>query len=215
MCFSVIRCEDLIKSYPILWLLFLFGKKSLNRYHQILLAYSLCIFVYLIYSFLFVNFHNTGTHACAVYNQISMKHRSRSRENNDVYDEQKRNVNTTNTMATRNNSSFVLRVTIGISVCLVTLFAVLVKYLPNDTCGSFVFCLFVENNSLFIVNLPTLNQTYPIHPPLITGSTRRYRIAVITDRDTDSKSTKDKDTWIAHMHYGYFTFDYVSVLLFV
>lgn len=46
------------------------------------------------------------------------------------------------------------------------------------------------------------NHTYPLSPPERTPSGVRYRIAVIADLDTNSRSTKD-NTWFSYMHRGH------------
>lgn len=46
------------------------------------------------------------------------------------------------------------------------------------------------------------NSTYPLSPPERTPHGVRYRIAVIADLDTASRSSKDQ-TWFSHMKRGY------------
>uniref|UniRef100_UPI0037E82C24 soluble calcium-activated nucleotidase 1b isoform X1 n=1 Tax=Semicossyphus pulcher TaxID=241346 RepID=UPI0037E82C24 len=48
------------------------------------------------------------------------------------------------------------------------------------------------------------NDTYPLSPPQKTSHGIRYRIAVIADLDTASRSSKDQ-TWISYMKRGYLT----------
>jgi soluble calcium-activated nucleotidase 1 len=52
---------------------------------------------------------------------------------------------------------------------------------------------------------PKYNDTYPLSPPEKTADGTRFKIGVITDLDTDSKSDKDKDTWLSYMKIGYLT----------
>lgn len=49
------------------------------------------------------------------------------------------------------------------------------------------------------------NSTYPLTPPVYFSSNRttKFRIAVITDLDTASKSESDKDTWFSYIKYGH------------
>ncbi|XP_043940924.1 soluble calcium-activated nucleotidase 1 [Protopterus annectens] len=58
------------------------------------------------------------------------------------------------------------------------------------------------------------NDTYPLSPPQKTTEGVRYRIGVISDLDTDSKSRKEH-TWFSYMKKGYLTLsdsgDQVSV----
>ncbi|XP_060797005.1 soluble calcium-activated nucleotidase 1b isoform X1 [Neoarius graeffei] len=46
------------------------------------------------------------------------------------------------------------------------------------------------------------NHTYPLSPPEHTANGVRYRIAVIADLDTNSRSTKDS-TWFSYMQRGH------------
>ncbi|CAN9509922.1 unnamed protein product [Ophioblennius macclurei] len=48
------------------------------------------------------------------------------------------------------------------------------------------------------------NNTYPLSPPLKTRRGTRYRIGVIADLDTASRSAK-KQTWFSYMKRGYLT----------
>ncbi|XP_068177053.1 soluble calcium-activated nucleotidase 1b [Antennarius striatus] len=48
------------------------------------------------------------------------------------------------------------------------------------------------------------NDTYPISPPEKTRHGIRYRIGVIADLDTESRSSKD-ETWFSYMKRGYVT----------
>ena len=49
------------------------------------------------------------------------------------------------------------------------------------------------------------NALYPLTVPAGTSQGTRFRIGAITDLDTDSKSSSDKNTWVAHMLKGYLT----------
>lgn len=49
---------------------------------------------------------------------------------------------------------------------------------------------------------PHYNDTYPLSPPEHTPQGTRYRIGVIADLDTDSRSEK-KMTWISYMRRGH------------
>lgn len=48
------------------------------------------------------------------------------------------------------------------------------------------------------------NDTYPLSPPEKTWDGIRYRIGVISDLDTESKSSKDQ-TWFSYLKRGYLT----------
>lgn len=47
------------------------------------------------------------------------------------------------------------------------------------------------------------NYTYPLTKPLITSSFHSYRIGLIADLDTNSKSDKEKNTWFSYFKKGY------------
>lgn len=51
-------------------------------------------------------------------------------------------------------------------------------------------------------NLPKYNDTYPLSPPEHTPQGTRYRIGVIADLDTSSRSDQ-KMTWFSYMRRGY------------
>ncbi len=52
---------------------------------------------------------------------------------------------------------------------------------------------------------PDYNSTYPLTKPTITAEGTKFRIGVITDLDTESKSKAEKDTWLSYMRKGYLT----------
>ena len=52
--------------------------------------------------------------------------------------------------------------------------------------------------------LAEYNSTYPLSKPVIKHSSTKYRIAVIADLDTDSKS-KEKAIWFSYLKYGHLT----------
>ena len=52
---------------------------------------------------------------------------------------------------------------------------------------------------------PEYNSTYPLSPPEYTTDGIKYRIAVITDLDHDSKSKDEKNTWLSFMRIGHLT----------
>lgn len=59
------------------------------------------------------------------------------------------------------------------------------------------------------------NSTYPLTLPTITPKGIRYRIAIISDLDTDSKDKQKNYTWISYFRKGYLTIEpvkkYVSI----
>lgn len=54
---------------------------------------------------------------------------------------------------------------------------------------------------------PKYNNTYPLSHPTTTSEGIRFRIAVITDLDTNSKLTDQKNTWISYFQKGYLTYN--------
>ncbi|KAI0239732.1 Soluble calcium-activated nucleotidase 1 [Lamellibrachia satsuma] len=58
------------------------------------------------------------------------------------------------------------------------------------------------------VNLfPAYNATYPLSVAQATTEGLRYRIAVVADLDTDSKSPTKPNLWFSYLKKGYLTFD--------
>lgn len=60
------------------------------------------------------------------------------------------------------------------------------------------------------------NATYPLTPPYKTPLGLRFRIAIISDLDQDSKSKTETNQWISYLKKGYLTYNpmssYVSVI---
>ncbi|CAH1795244.1 unnamed protein product [Owenia fusiformis] len=54
---------------------------------------------------------------------------------------------------------------------------------------------------------PDYNHTYPLTAPRVTPEGTEFRIGIITDLDTDSRVSKDKNTWISYLRYGSLTHD--------
>ena len=53
---------------------------------------------------------------------------------------------------------------------------------------------------------PDYNTTYPLtKPTVLANGATKFRIAVISDPDTESKSQTEKNTWISYMRKGYLT----------
>lgn len=50
------------------------------------------------------------------------------------------------------------------------------------------------------------NNTYPLSTPIRTGSTRTFRIGMVTDLDTNSKSTTEPHTWYSYFKKGYLSY---------
>ncbi|KAG8230886.1 hypothetical protein J437_LFUL002917 [Ladona fulva] len=54
------------------------------------------------------------------------------------------------------------------------------------------------------------NSTYPLTPPLKSRMGFKYRIAVISDLDTGSKSETEENTWISYFQKGFLTWNPIS-----
>uniref|UniRef100_A0A1L8DXM0 Apyrase n=1 Tax=Nyssomyia neivai TaxID=330878 RepID=A0A1L8DXM0_9DIPT len=50
---------------------------------------------------------------------------------------------------------------------------------------------------------PTYNYTYPLSAPIITNGLQTYRIGIIADLDTESKSKGEKNVWRSFLKKGY------------
>ena len=48
----------------------------------------------------------------------------------------------------------------------------------------------------------TIDTTYPLTNPIVTKNGLQFRIAIVTDLDTDSKSEKKSNTWLSFLTYG-------------
>lgn len=53
--------------------------------------------------------------------------------------------------------------------------------------------------------IPSYNDTYPLSPPTRTASGTTFRIAVVADLDTDSKSTTTENMWLSYLKLGTLT----------
>lgn len=51
------------------------------------------------------------------------------------------------------------------------------------------------------------NSTYPLTPAVKTAFGVTYRIGIISDLDTESKSTSESSTWVSYFKKGYLTWD--------
>lgn len=53
---------------------------------------------------------------------------------------------------------------------------------------------------------PTYNFTYPLSAPIIANGLQTYRIGIIADLDTESKSKTDRNVWRSYLKKGYLTY---------
>lgn len=60
-----------------------------------------------------------------------------------------------------------------------------------------------ENSIYKDLTLKQYNSTYPLTRPIRTSTGLTYRIAVVSDLDTDSKSKTESNTWISYLQKGY------------
>ncbi|XP_050299592.1 apyrase [Anthonomus grandis grandis] len=51
------------------------------------------------------------------------------------------------------------------------------------------------------------NHTYPLTKPIKSGSLYSFRIGIIADLDTKSKSENEKDTWYSYLKTGYLSYN--------
>lgn len=52
----------------------------------------------------------------------------------------------------------------------------------------------------------TYNYTYPLTAPIKTNTMHTFRIGIIADLDTDSKSKREKNTWFSYLKKGYLSY---------
>lgn len=65
---------------------------------------------------------------------------------------------------------------------------------------------FINCGEAVVNNVDTaINLTYPLTNPIQTKNGLQYRIAIVTDLDTDSKSLEKEDTWLSYLQYGNLT----------
>jgi NADH:ubiquinone oxidoreductase subunit 6 (subunit J) len=105
-----------------------------------------------------------------------------------------------------------LHLTAVVGVGLIVAFVVMLYRVPQEQCvqggRAGVKCpTFV--NVLYLAGV--YNATYPLTPAQrLSSGAMQYRIAVVTDRDLDSKTSGD--AWVALMRYGYLTYKPVNLL---
>ena len=74
-------------------------------------------------------------------------------------------------------------------------------------------CYFIPNSERTKLNIPCdpdwrakfshlVNTKYPLTDPLVFPEGLQYKIAIVTDLDTDSKSKHKSNTWISYLTYG-------------
>lgn len=60
-----------------------------------------------------------------------------------------------------------------------------------------------EKITNYVVADEYYNATYPLTPPVSTPSGLKYRIGIISDLDTNSKSKLESNTWISYLKTGH------------
>ena len=89
--------------------------------------------------------------------------------------------------------------------------------IPNWLFKGFIYwqILTFQEHDHFHEKLGRYNATYPLTKPLRTDSGVKYRIAVISDLDQDSKLKDSSNKWASHMKFGHLTIsdncDHVSI----
>ncbi|KAF5295165.1 hypothetical protein FQR65_LT10553 [Abscondita terminalis] len=63
-----------------------------------------------------------------------------------------------------------------------------------------------KSSSTYISHSATYNYTYPLTTPIKTNSMHTFRIGIIADLDTNSKSRKEKHTWYSYLKKGYLSY---------
>jgi soluble calcium-activated nucleotidase 1 len=91
------------------------------------------------------------------------------------------------------------------AIIFTAVFILFIYFIPSPRSSRFS----LNCNNDFIgqkfVNNVMLDSTYPFTSPINTALGTQYRIALVTDLDTDSKSTENKNTWKSHLKYGNLT----------
>lgn len=91
----------------------------------------------------------------------------------------------------RNQTQFITLVTVTGFVVLCLLYALPNRYRSTN------------------VSAPTAgdyNTTYPLTRPLVTSMTRTFRIGIVADLDTKSKSVNDKHKWLSYLRRGWLSY---------
>lgn len=73
----------------------------------------------------------------------------------------------------------------------------------------------VHQKPIVTLNDRPYNQTYPFTAPILRGSVVTFRIALIADLDTESKSKLDPNTYISYLKKGYLSYHRTSAEVFV
>ncbi|XP_052124924.1 soluble calcium-activated nucleotidase 1 isoform X2 [Frankliniella occidentalis] len=105
-------------------------------------------------------------------------------------------------------------------VCLIAavgLFVLIVWYAMSPPSRSHRSYLYSEHYDMLPLSnvitpksvIDSYNATYPLTPPVRSAFGITYRIGVISDLDTDSKSTSESSTWVSYFKKGHLTWDRV------
>lgn len=92
----------------------------------------------------------------------------------------------------RNQTQFITLVTVTGFVVLCLLYV-----LPNRTRTT--------DSHTIVPTIGEYNSTYPLTKPLITSLSHTFRIGIVADLDTKSKSASDKHKWISYLRRGWLT----------
>ncbi|KAJ8971626.1 hypothetical protein NQ314_000609 [Rhamnusium bicolor] len=67
--------------------------------------------------------------------------------------------------------------------------------------------LFPTRRSTSVLRSTDYNYTYPLTRPIKTSTMHTFRIAIIADLDTNSKSQDEKNTWYSYFKTGYLSYN--------
>lgn len=84
-------------------------------------------------------------------------------------------------------------------LCFGSLFIIFFFVKPKST-SSYPGNWFIKSNSQYY------NNTYPLTSPIIANGARSYRIGIIADLDTESKSKQDPNVWKSYFKKGYLVY---------
>lgn len=100
-------------------------------------------------------------------------------------------------------------------ICVAVIFLFYITGLGGRSKTNFTLMNDHQEHDHFHEKLGRYNATYPLTKPLRTDSGVKYRIAVISDLDQNSKLKDTSNKWVSHMKFGHLTIsdncDHVSI----
>ncbi|CAH0563977.1 unnamed protein product [Brassicogethes aeneus] len=73
--------------------------------------------------------------------------------------------------------------------------------------GLFILFYFYHKKGVAPMRSSNYNYTYPITRPIKTSTLHNFKIGIIADLDTNSKSDNEKNTWFSYLKTGYLSFN--------